>query len=56
MKNMTIKINMENAAFGRYPEGEVRRILRELVIGRYGLCNKTLYDINGNEVGEIKFT
>lgn len=53
----TVKIDCDNSAFGETPEYEVARLLRDLaehVVN--GTTAKRLYDSNGNEVGEAKFT
>ena len=53
--NYQLEINTDNDAFqDGYLEEEIARILRELAsrIEKYGACNKTLFDINGNNVGD----
>ena len=57
MKNITIRINTENAAFSaefHSPEIEVARILKELAERiRNGWEVNTLTDFNGNKVGTV---
>ena len=50
-----IELNTDNAAFGDEPEYEVGRILRQIVrsIESDGLTDQSLYDYNGNSVGEV---
>jgi len=53
---VTIKINCDNAAFDDDPGAELARILRELanrlhISGAVQGSRKTLYDLNGNDVG-----
>jgi hypothetical protein len=54
MSTLTVRIEVDNAAFDEDPHLEVARILRELAI-RYERegreRNVTLYDVNGNRVG-----
>ena len=57
--NLTIKINMDNAAFEEAePAYEVSRILRVYSANiRNGYdMNYKLYDINGNHVGDADLT
>jgi hypothetical protein len=57
MKEISIKIKTENAAFDDYEYEEVSRILKDIIedISRFKMDEKrTLYDINGNVVGELK--
>lgn len=59
MASITIKINMDNAAFEDDPQGEVIRILGQ-VIGKinHGLCvadaEGKLRDTNGNTCGSVE--
>tara|TARA_R110002153_G_scaffold79279_2_gene202398 strand:- start:95 stop:283 length:189 start_codon:yes stop_codon:yes gene_type:complete len=55
-----LKIKMDNAAFGEYPNHELARILRELA-KRAEMCGFTLVgghfpaiDLNGNRVGQLR--
>ena len=52
-----IELNTDNAAFGDEPEYEVGRILRQLArsVEQDGLTNQSLYDYNGNSVGEVVY-
>ena len=56
----TITINMDNDAFGDYPEAELADILRKLaarvVLGVNTGEEKTLFDYNGNTVGKFEVT
>jgi hypothetical protein len=56
--DLTIKINLDNDAFGQDPGWEVQRILARLVkdLGNWTLAdlNKSnLRDVNGNIVGRV---
>ena len=56
MKEITIRIETENAAFEDQEYEEVSRILQEIIDSNYLLKTKDkrkLYDINGNPVGEL---
>jgi len=59
MSDLTIRINMDNAAFCDCPELEVSRILKDYAekIEKYGLDHEklTLHDFNGNNIGTIEF-
>ncbi len=54
----SLSINIDNAAFGDYPEVEIARILREFAddITCYtrNLDDTSMVDINGNKVGKTK--
>lgn len=57
----TIKIECDNAAFEDVPGNEIARILRELADKVDGGqdptdCDATVYDYNGNRVGEAKLS
>ena len=59
MPTLTIKIKMDNAAFGSVPETEVSRILRTYAQAcekDFAVLQKSLFDYNGNTVGEAKVT
>ena len=52
----TLTIQMDNAAFGEYPEQELARILRRLAGDVYSEQNRDhfpLFDRNGNTVGSL---
>jgi len=53
--NITITINTDNVAFQANTGLEVERILHNLAItiGKDGLINTNLRDINGNSTGEM---
>lgn len=54
---MTVEMDMDNAAFGGYPEGEASRILREAAERVYqGDGVVILRDVNGNIVGKLEIT
>lgn len=53
----TIKIDCDNAAFDQAPEAEVARILRDVAQRVVqGQTTVMLFDYNGNQVGEARFT
>ena len=57
--DLTIRINMDNAAFDESRGDEVERILREVsrLLPNPGLGDEvTLRDINGNTVGNAEVT
>ena len=58
MKQVTITIETENAAFEGHPGTELERILRGLAgyleYAAYPPPDMPLFDINGNKVGELK--
>ena len=51
-----LKIEMDNAAFGEYPNYEFARILRELakVAEEWGEGEFPATDLNGNRVGQLR--
>lgn len=57
---LTITINMENAAFEPRPAHEALRILREarpkITKAIFEAGFEVLLDVNGNKVGEIEVT
>jgi hypothetical protein len=57
----TITVAMDNAAFGDEPNWELARILRELAHRIHdntptAINGTELRDVNGNYVGQIKYT
>jgi hypothetical protein len=59
MPTLRITIKMDNAAFGSVPETEVSRILRTYTKAceeDFTVIQKSLFDYNGNTVGEAKVT
>lgn len=57
-KNLSLTINLENAAFADYPAREVADILQKLInkIDSGGLNNYVLLDSDGNGVGKVTLT
>ena len=54
MKSITIKIKMENAAFGNWPHDELARILKNVASdAECGSYPEIIRDINGNQVGKL---
>ncbi len=59
---ITITINTDNAAFERWPEGEVARILTDYArkLADHEICfdgdTVKMRDINGNTVGAVEIT
>jgi len=52
MREINIRIETMNDAFYEEPQWELIRILEE--IKKYGIWERPIHDINGNQVGEIK--
>lgn len=49
---IVININTENSAFDNNKEEEVKRVVKGAIDSFY---SKNLFDINGNNVGDIDF-
>ncbi len=56
MEQVVITLDTGNPAFDEQPATELARILRELAdnIESDGQCDRTLRDINGNIVGNVR--